>query len=272
MAQIGELSHVRIDGQKGWASRPSRWLRLGNHLAAVLGVAAVRHIIGRPNQSGQYVRRFDPLDEAIVGQLSAQGIHEEPIEKWMGTPDWHQWLDSTTSITSLDELWRFQVRRLQERGDPFDPTNSSLLCIGPAPGDFFGRPTLGGQGRWVSPSQLPNGIYLGAQIGYSESHWRPLIIELSDGKGISLLLDGGKDSASAWQLLRWLLIARGIVIAQEERVDATSSGIQLTFPIPEQLRRYLTLVAENEASWKLQPALGFDPEDWRSFFRRVSGP
>ena len=267
MADIGESAHVQIDGQRGWASRPSRWLRLGNCLAVVLGVSAIPNSIAGPTQDRQFVRRFDPTDISALRQLAAQGIEEQPLEKWIGTPDWHAWTKSANSARSLDELWRSQVHRLQERGDPFDPGDSKLLCVGPAPGSFFGQPVPGGQGRWVAPSQLPDGIYLGAQVGYSDSHWRPLLVELSNAKGTSLLLDVGSDSVATWELFRWLLIARGLAVGAEEIVDINASEIQLTFPVPKQLTRYLKLVAESENNWRFQASTGFQQQDWHNFYQ-----
>lgn len=76
MADIGEFAHVQIDGQKGWASRPSRWVRLGNRLGAVLGAASVSDLVS-PTQEHQFVRRFDPTNDSILMQLSALGIEEE---------------------------------------------------------------------------------------------------------------------------------------------------------------------------------------------------
>jgi len=153
---------------------------------------------------------------------------------------------------TLTSLWSWQVSEVESRGADFAPDDTAIQAVAPTPGSFFQWPPKATSGRWTSTANLPDGVYLGAQPGHNERHWLPLLIVLANKTGRSLLLDGGPDQYSHWELFRCLLIARGTEYPDREQIflDRNRSFAKATFPVPAHLQRCLKLCGEYLGKWK----------------------
>jgi len=251
MVDIGELVDLRVDHQRGYAARPSRWVRIGATSAAVLGVSTTHHLRLGPKHDLQYIRRFNPQNADVVALLADQGVLEETFDAWYGHPSWCNWMTADPMPQTLANLWSWQVSEVENRGAEFAPDDTAIQAVAPTPGNFFQWPPKAASGRWTSPANLPGGVYLGAQPGHHERHWIPLMILLANGIGRSLILESGPDHDSHWDLFHWLLVARGTEYPQREQihVDYENSSIKASVPLPSQIQRCLKLCGESLGKW-----------------------
>lgn len=251
MVVVGELADVRVENQRGYAAVPSRWIELSENEAVLLGTVCTEKHRFQSYQPKQFLRRFRPCD-SIVTDLDRIGVKQESFAEWCGPPEWLRLVRTDEGLTSLVDLWSWQVSQLHARGAPLDLQYTKTLAIAPQPGAYFGRPWSSGSTRWTKPIDLPDGCYLAAQPGYHERQWHPLIIEMTGGEARSLLVGQGLSSSEAYDLHNWLLLARAESMGVREKimVDTHASEIALTFPPPRQLTRVLGLIGESIGSWK----------------------
>ena len=272
LVQIGELQELHVDHQRGYAAQTARWVRLSETSAAILGVMETCYDRLEPEHPLQYVRRFDPRDSEAVQALAERGIYEQTLEQWGGRPDWHQSTQEDRLPGTLSGLWSWYIDRLETAGAPLAPSDTVVQAVAPKPGDFFQVPPESNSGRWTSPAILPHGVYLGAQPGYNERHWKPLLIEVSEANSRSLFLDSGTEHETHWDLFCWLLMARGTSYPEREqiRVDCRKDLLQLTFPIPKHKQRLLKLYGESLGRWAYHiPDLVTKRDDLREQFPAV---
>lgn len=251
MVGIGELADLRVENQRGYAALPSRWIELHENDAVLLGTTATethRFFSCHPHQ---FLRRFRPQDR-IVADLDRIGVYKQSFNDWLGEPGWKKLVDTTQRIESLSDLLGWHIAKLEEEGILFSLSDTPILAIKNQPGVFFGQPWDNKNSRWIAPSKLPDGIYLGAQHGYAERQWHPLLLSISAGVGKSRALHCNNDNSAVHELRNWLLIALGSHRSCSERVevDLNNCEIQLTFPAPAQLRSCLNLAGEESKTWR----------------------
>lgn len=251
MVMVGELLDVRVDNQRGYAALPSRWISLSKDSAVLLGTVFTEQHRFQSYHAKQFLRRFHPSG-SIVSDLDRIGVKRQSFAGWFGAPEWLRLARTDETLRGLGDLWQWYVSQLRDRGALLDLQHTKALAIVPKPGAFFGRPWSPGRTRWAKPGKLPDGCYLGAQPGYNERQWHPLIIEISGCESRSLLVGEGLKSSEAYDLYHWLLLARAESMEVREQiiVYTGSNQIALSFPAPRQLVSSLELIGESTATWK----------------------
>lgn len=251
MVEIGELADLRIEHQRGYVALSSRWIELYENDAVLLGTSATETQRFFSCHPRQFLRRFR-LQDRIVTDLEKIGVYKQSFDEWLGEPGWKKLVDTTQRIESLSDLLGWHVAKLEEEGVLFSLSETPILAIKNKPGEFFGQPWDNENSRWIAPRNLPDGIYLGAQHGYAERQWHPLMLSISAGVGKSRTLHCNNDITAVHELRNWLLIALGSKKSSLERieVDTRNCELHLTFPAPAQLSRCLKLAGEESKSWR----------------------
>ena len=251
MVTVGEIADLRVENQRGYAALPSRWIPLGDNVAILLGTTATekhRFYAYHPNQ---FLRRFRPK-HAMLQDLDRAGISCEPFITWFGEPGWARFCAPGDCIESLDSLLDRHITDLEREGAPFSPDDTSIRIVNFSPGDFFGQPWEQTRSRWITPKQVADGIYIGAQPGYSERQWHPLLVKIQRDVCKSQVIHFNNNVADSFELRNWLLLALSSRNRLRERVivDHINSELQLTFPAPKQLIRCLKLAGESDNAWR----------------------
>lgn len=251
MVELREIADLKVENQRGYAALASRWIRLSDNVAVLLGTTATEKHRFHSYHPMQFLRRFRPKAD-IIQDLGNAGVYEQSFDDWLGHPDWLRYCEKNELIESLDALLSFHIESLDSEGAPFDLDSTSILAIKDHPGEFFGQPWDSGRNRWTSPSELSDGIYVGAQKGFGESQWHPLLLKVSAGGCKSQFINHNNSTRDSFELRNWLLIALAARQGKRERilVDHESSEMQLTCPLPAQVIRCLKLTGELSATWR----------------------
>ncbi|TWU10518.1 hypothetical protein [Allorhodopirellula heiligendammensis] len=251
MVDVGELADLKVENQRGYSAIPSRWIKLSDTDAVLLGTTATETHRFSSYHPNQFLRRFRPSD-AIVTDLNRIGVSEQSFEDWLGEPSWKSLKDQKDGIGSLADLLEWQISQLDQEGSPLFINDTKILAINHRPGEFFGSERKPERTRWTSPSKLDDGIYLGAQPGRNEQHWIPILLRIDGSQGKSIMLNCRNDAIATYELRNWMLIAIGARNGQPELIDADNhdSEIQCTFPVPSQISTILSLTGEPTGRWQ----------------------
>lgn len=251
MVDVGELADLKVENQRGYSALPSRWIKLSDTDAVLLGTTATETHRFSSFHPNQFLRRFRPTD-AIVNDLARIGVVEQSFKDWLGEPNWKSLIDQTDEIDSLADFLAWHINQLDEEGSPLDVNDTKVLAINHHAGDFFGSERNPQHTRWASPSTLQNGVYLGAQPGRNEQHWIPVLLRIDGRLGKSMTLNSRNSSAATFELRNWLLIAMGASNEKPELIDVKhlESELQCTFPVPSQVSTLLGLIGEPTGKWQ----------------------
>jgi len=268
LAELGDLTHVSVGKEHGWAKAPPRWISLSTGHAVALGAihpTFIDRVLGGflPRSTRDLPRRFDPRSfEAAELITNVEAIE---MSEWFGKPGWSSYCErrgaGVADTPSLREFWHILRSKLRESELTSDD-DSKLRLVGGNVGDYFGRYSSEfPEGRWKHASTLSDGEYLGARRGFQENDWRFLIAEVIHGSvGRVLQLED-------YDEFKWALLARGIANDDEEKLIASDDQIRLTFPAPKQLERLLDLYGwrKKRWEWKLEAPLSADKlHFWRT--------
>lgn len=251
MVDVGELADLKVENQRGYSAMPSRWIRLSEMDAVLLGTTATETHRFSSYHPNQFLRRFRPSDD-IINDLARIGVREQSFDDWLGEPGWKSLVDPSQVIETLSGLLDWHLNKLDQEGSPLIVSETKVLAINHQPGEFFGSERKPERSRWTSPAKLEDGIYIAAQPGQNEHHWIPTLLRIDGSCGRSISLNCRNDSAATYDLRNWLLIALGAKIGKPEQLDADhgTSEIQCTFPIPTQIIRILSLMGEPTGKWQ----------------------
>jgi len=251
MVEVGELVDLKVENQRGYSAKPSRWIKLHESDAVLLGTIAMETHNFSPFHPNQFLRRFHPSDK-IVTDLSRIGVIEQAFEDWLGQPGWKQFVDPSQATDSLEGLLDWYINRLDTEGSPLRLESTNIIAVNHRPGDFFGSERNPNNSRWVLCDQLGEGIYVGAQPGQNENHWIPLIIRIQKGDSRTLELHCCNDAVANTDLRNWLLVALGARNQQKEVIvlDHEASELQCTIPIPLGIQKILCLIGEPTGEWQ----------------------
>lgn len=251
MVELGEIADLRVENQRGYAALASRWIRLSDNVAVLLGTTATEKHRFHSYHPMQFLRRFRPKAD-IVLDLENAGVYEQSFADWLGEPNWLRFCERNEHIESLDALLSFYIEALDSEGAIFSSDSTSILAIKNQPGEFFGQPWDSGRNRWTPPSELSDGIYIGAQKGFAERQWHPLLLKISSAGCKSHFINYNNSIYESFELRNWLLIALAARNAKPEKilVDHGGSELQLTCPLPTQIIRCLKLVGESSGGWR----------------------
>ena len=251
MVELGEIADLKVENQRGYAALASRWIRLSDNVAVLLGTTATEKYRFHSYHPMQFLRRFTPKADIIL-DLENAGVYEQSFDDWLGRPAWSRFCKDGEQIESLEELLSVHIDNLESEGAPFSKDSTSILAVRNQPGGFFGQPWDSGPNRWTSPSELPDGFYIGAQKGFSENQWHPLLLKISGDGCKSHFVNNINSTADSFELRNWLLLALAARLGKRERmfVDHESSEFQITRPLPAPVLRCLTLAGEASTGWR----------------------
>jgi len=251
MVELREIADLKVENQRGYAALASRWIRLSDNVAVLLGTTATEKDRFHSYHPMQFLRRFPPKAD-IIHDLENAGVYEQSFDDWLGRPAWLRFCKDGEQIESLEELLSVHIDNLESEGAPFSKDSTSILAVRNQPGEFFGQPWDIGPNRWTSPSELPNGFYIGAQKGFRENQWHPLLLKISGDGCKSHFVNHLNSTADSFELRNWLLLALAARLGRRERmfVDHESSEFQITCPLPAPVFRCLTLAGEASTGWR----------------------
>ncbi|EMI19542.1 hypothetical protein RMSM_03531 [Rhodopirellula maiorica SM1] len=251
MVDVGELADLKVENQRGYSAMPSRWIKLSDTDAVLLGTTATETHRFSSFHPNQFLRRFRPSD-SIVTDLTQIGVNEQSFEDWLGEPSWKSLVEPTDGIESLADLLEWQIAKLDQEGLPLFLDETKVFAIDHSPGGFFGKVRVPEGGRWTSPTQLGEGIYIGAGPGQNQQHWIPILLRIDGSQSKSVSLNCRNDATATYELRNWLLIALGHQSGKNEVViaDHESEKIRFTFPAPSHAIRILKLAGEPSANWQ----------------------
>lgn len=250
MVQVGELADFKVENQRGYSGMPSRWIKLSDMNAVLLGTTATETHRFSSYHTNQFLRRFRPSDD-IINDLARIGVSEQSFDAWLGEPGWKSLVDPSQEIETLSGLLDWHLTKLDQEGSPLIVSETKVLAINHQPGEFFGSERKPEHSRWTSPAELDDGVYLAAQMGNNEHHWIPTLMRIEGRNARSIFLNCRNDAAATYDLRNWLLIALGAMTRKLEQLkaDHAASEIQCTFPMPTQIVRILNLLGEPTGSW-----------------------
>lgn len=251
MVDVGELADLKVEKQRGYSAMPSRWIKLSETEAVLLGTTATETHRFSSYHPNQFLRRFRPSDD-IINDLALIGVSEQSFDDWLGQPGWKSLVDPSQEIETLAGLLDWQLNKLDQEGSPLFVTETKVLAINHQPGEFFGSERKPERSRWTFPSNLDDGIYLAAQPGQNEHHWIPTLLRIEGRDARSISLNCRNDSAATYDLRNWLLIALGRMNGKPEVIvaDHEASELQFTFPASMQAIRILQLAGEPTGKWQ----------------------
>ncbi|MCD0458663.1 hypothetical protein [Roseiconus lacunae] len=251
MVDVGELADLKVENQRGYSAMPSRWIKLSDLDAVLLGTTATETHRFSSYHPNQFLRRFRPSDD-IINDLARIGVREQSFDDWLGEPGWKSLVDPSQEIETLSGLLDWHLNKLDQEGSPLIVSETKVLAINHQPGDFFGSERKPERSRWTSPAKLDDGVYLAAQPGQNEHHWIPTLLRIEGSDAKSIFLNCRNDTAATYDLRHWLLIALGDMTGKHEQLEAdhVASEIQCTFPIPSQISRILNLLGEPTGRWQ----------------------
>jgi hypothetical protein len=251
MVQLGEIADLKVENQRGYTALASRWIRLSNDAAVLLGTTAIEAHRFQSYHPNQFLRRFR-TEAGIALALEESGVYEQSFDDWLGKPGWLRFCKGDAQIESLEEMLSSYINRLESEGAPFAKDSTSILAVTNQPGEFFGKPRDGNRSRWTNPSELPDGFYIGAQKGFSENQWHPLLLKISSDGCRSHFINHNNSTIDSFELRNWLLLALSALNGKREKVffDCKTSELQITCPLPASFFRCLKLAGEASAGWR----------------------
>lgn len=251
MVDVGEIADLKVENQRGYSALPSRWIKLSDTDAVLLGTTATETHRFSSKHPNQFLRRFRPSDD-IINDLAHIGVDEQSFDDWLGQPEWKSLVDPSQEFDTLSDLLDWYLNKLDQEGSRLFVSETKVLAVNHQSGEFFGSERKPERSRWTSASKLDDGIYLAAQPGHSEHHWIPTLLRIEGNEGKSISLNCRNDSTATYDLRNWLLIAIGEKNETPEQlcIDHDSCEIQFTFPIPKQIGRALNLLGEPTGKWQ----------------------
>ncbi|PAY16331.1 hypothetical protein CKO51_27140 [Rhodopirellula sp. SM50] len=251
MVDVGELADLKVENQRGYSAMPSRWIKLSETDAVLLGTTATETHRFASYHPNQFLRRFRPSED-ITNDLARIGVGEQSFDDWLGQPEWKSLVNPLQEFDTLSDLFDWHLNKLDQEGSPLFVSETKVLAVSHQPGKFFGSERKPERSRWTSPSNLNDGIYLAAQPGQNEHHWIPTLLRIEGSGGRSIPLNCRNDPVATYNLRNWLLVALGAKTGRPEQLDADhgASEIQCTFPIPTQIGRVLNLLGEPTGKWQ----------------------
>jgi hypothetical protein len=263
LVALGECAEVAIGHETYIAPAEPRWIGSGGGLAVMLGPVDVPPEIARvePLEPTDLALRVQVVSEEQAAMLEARGARQVSLGEWLHPPGYlrHVARRSGDAVRidrfDLVTFWERLTAAVAEEGLQVDRDAEIRFLVG-APGGFFGRhaaPTL--EGRWQDSA--PDGIWCAYRRGHGEAHWLPTLVSVDgDDRRAFDLFDEDE-----W---RWALLARSRAIGPEEIIRRSGNEVQITWPLPSQLRAALDIVGVPSGRWRWRVAAEA-PDLWALF-------
>lgn len=253
LVALGDCAEVAIGHETYIAPTEPCWIASGGGLAVMLGPVDVPTEIARlePIEPTDVVLRVQVVSDAQAALLEARGARQVSLREWLHPPGYLRYVarrsDDAVRIDRFDlvTFWRHLTAAVSEEGLLVDRDAEIRFLVG-APGGFFGRhaaATL--EGRWQDSA--PDGIWCAYRRGHGEAHWLPTLVSVDgdDWRAFDLF------DEDEW---RWALLARSRAIGAEEVIRRFGDEVQVTWPLPRQLRAALDIVGAPSGSWRWRVA------------------
>lgn len=261
LMHIGECEEVYVGHEPYLAPASPRWLTVGDGVVAYLGVAEPPDGLCPLNRGHRdIVRRLRIESAEDTATLDISGVQEVSLAEWLTPLGYLRHASrrlrkpARSDTLSLSNFWSLLEQELFESGLALGP-DAEVRILGGRPGEYFGRhdsPEL--KGRWTTTPE--DGVWCGYRRGYGDAHWHPCVIAFSGETRRSLDLY----DLDEW---RWALLARGRNIGATEHVKTEGVRVQLTFPLPVQLRAAMDILGAPKGPWQWEVSPG-RPDVWSS--------
>ncbi|WP_424813464.1 hypothetical protein [Roseococcus sp. YIM B11640] len=249
LVALGECMEVAIGHESYIAPAEPRWVASGGGLAVMLGPVDVPPEIPRlgTQEPTDVAVRVQVASEEQAAMLEACGARQISLAEWLHPLGYlrHVSRRSGDAIRgdrfTLAAFWEHLTAAVTEDGLQVDLDAEIRFAVG-APGGFFGRysaATL--EGRWRDSAS--DGVWCAYRRGYGDAHWLPTLVSVdgNDRRTFDLFDD------DEW---RWALLARSRAIGPEEVVQHSGDEVQVTWPLPQQLRAALDIVGVPSGRWQ----------------------
>ena len=245
---FGECQSVIVSGERYLAPAAPRWISASQSGGVLLSVASPpAGILILPARSQQDVlRRIQVADDGDLATLQLGGVRTCSLDEWARPLEYIRHASRRLGRPvrddqcSLRTFWELLVSQLGSLGYPLSGEAVVRVVTG-TPGGFFGAyqaPQC--VGRWST--EVEDGVWCGYRRGYSDTHWHPILVEMHRGQRRSLDLY----DTDEWQ---WALIARGRFMGRDEQMERAAGSVDVTYPLPKQLRAAMDLMGHRTAAW-----------------------
>jgi len=253
LVALGECAEVSIGHEVYVAPAEPRWVASGGGLAVLLGSVVPPAETPRlaTLDHGDIAVRVHVESEDLAAALEAHGARQVSLVEWLHPIGFLRHAARRTGDAvrgdqlTLAAFWERLVDAVNSEGLQLEPGTEIRAVVG-EPGDFFGRHTAATlEGRWQK--DLPDGVWCAYRRGYGEGHWLPVLVSVDAGERRAFDLFDDDE----W---RWALIARSRAVGPEEVVRRLGEEVQVTWPLPVQLRATLDIVGVPCGRWRWRVA------------------
>ena len=185
--------------------------------------------------------------EEQAAALEARGIRQVSLAEWLHPVGFLRHaarrVDDAVRIDRLGlaRFWERLVYSVSAEGLQID-ADAEIRILGGQPGGFFGQRTAATlEGRWRDV--VPDGVWCAYRRGHGDGHWLPTLVAIDgDDRRAFDLFDHDE-----WL---WALLARSRAVGPEEVTRRLGEEVQLTWPLPEQLRAAMDLIGVPAGAWR----------------------
>lgn len=260
LKQLGTVEEVYLAGRRHCACAKARWIKLTENLGVLTGTIHDLDIPLVPidpatELMAEIVMRFDASNLDTLATLNAKGVTQWELVEWLGEPGYVEHLlrrSPASQQPTLTAFWEVLSDEMADTGLLLSDEADVRAVVG-NPGEYFGRgdgstPT----GRWSDTP--PDGLWCGIRKGYSDVHWRPILIAVEGDQRRSLELY----DFTEW---RWALLARGRALDEPELAERKGDLVSFTYQLPDDILRLMRLVGHHQSgrNWKVPAGM---PEFW----------
>lgn len=253
LVALGECAEVAVVHETYVIPAEPRWIASGGGLAVLLGP------IVAPAETPR-LATVDPSDIAVrvhveseeqAATLEARGARQVSLAEWLHPLGFlrHAARRAGDAVrgdqVGLATFWERLVHAIGAEGLRIDP-DAEIRAVTGEPGDFFGKHTAATlEGRWRD--DLADGVWCAYRRGHGDGHWLPTLVSVDgDQRRILDLFDDDE-----W---RWAHLARSRAVGPEEVVRRSGDEVQVTWPLPAQLRAALDILGVPAGSWRWRVA------------------
>ena len=260
LIELGECVQLHVGHEPHLAPTASRWIAVGEDVAAYLGVSdpppGLRLI---DTDHHDIVRRICLKPDETDTTLELAGTLAVSLAEWFVPPDYLRHASrrmrkpARSDKMSLADFWDLLEQALTAEGLPLS-ADAEVRILAGRQGGFFGKHDSSlPEGRWSTISE--DGIWCAYRRGYTDDHWHPCIVAVTNNARRALDLY----DADEW---RWAVFARGRRLGAEEVVQTNGLKVQLTCPAPGQLRAAMNILGCPSGAWAWSVSPGA-PDLWR---------
>lgn len=260
LAALGECVEVAVGHESYIAPAEPRWIASGAGLAVALGPVDVPPELTRVGtlEPTDLLVRVQVASEEQAAILEVRGARQVSLEEWLHPLGYLRHISRRSGEPvrgdrfALAAFWEHLAAVATKDGLRVDPDAEIRFASG-APGGFFGRHAAATiEGRWRDSA--PDGVWCAYRRGHGDAHWLPtvVVVDGNDRWAFDLF------DEDEW---RWALLARSRAIGPEEVVRHSGNEVQVTWPLPGQVRAALDIVGIPSGRWRWQVAPGA-PDIW----------